>query len=45
MDEIKAYVKEYLIAYRPEVYSVLESFTDEEWATLYNQIIKRKQHD
>ena len=44
VNEMKSYVKEYLKAYRPEVNTVLDTFTDEEWITLYNQITKGKQH-
>lgn len=42
VNEMKSYVREYLKAYRPEVNSVLDNFTDEEWITLYNQITKGK---
>ena len=44
VNEIKAYVNEYLKAYRPEVYTVLDNFSDEVWITLYNQITKGKHH-
>lgn len=44
VNEIKAYVKEYLKGYRPEVYTVLDNFTDDEWFTLYKQITKGEQH-
>jgi len=44
MYEIKSYVKEYLKGYRPEVNTVLDTFTNDEWIDLYNQIMKGKQH-
>ena len=44
VNEMKAYVKEYLVGYGPEVQVIIDTLTDGEVIHLYKQIMKGKYH-